>query len=194
MITVHVVSQEDRADRRYSGNDGAAQAKAVAAYLLEEGTPFKYTTFQREDTRRNAHLYHPADKYGNVRAISGCDRCECGNKYWGKDVCYDCGAAFVPPTTIAEVFDRQFGDWWEHYCESHPCFRLDSDGNPRNDMVERGAIMLNEYGKEDINGLLGRAALRIIDANRRSPLPASSAFGAIHTLLFGKGWYKYPMK
>lgn len=27
---------------------------------------------------------------------NGCDRCECGCKYWEGDTCIDCGAAYVP--------------------------------------------------------------------------------------------------
>ena len=37
-------------------------------------------------------LSDPAsDAYGNITAQHGCDRCECGNKYWEFDCCIDCG-------------------------------------------------------------------------------------------------------
>lgn len=29
--------------------------------------------------------------HGNLTAESGCDRCECGCKYWEYDRCIDCG-------------------------------------------------------------------------------------------------------
>jgi hypothetical protein len=32
------------------------------------------------------------DRPGNVQAREGCDRCECGCKYWENDRCIDCGA------------------------------------------------------------------------------------------------------
>lgn len=31
------------------------------------------------------------DKFGNIIAIEGCDRCWCGCKYWEDDACIDCG-------------------------------------------------------------------------------------------------------
>ena len=31
------------------------------------------------------------DKHGNYVAHEGCDRCECGSKYWENDTCIDCG-------------------------------------------------------------------------------------------------------
>ena len=31
------------------------------------------------------------DEYGNTKARSGCDRCNCGCKYWEQDLCIDCG-------------------------------------------------------------------------------------------------------
>lgn len=31
------------------------------------------------------------DKHGNVKATEGCDRCDCGSKYWENDLCIDCG-------------------------------------------------------------------------------------------------------
>lgn len=33
---------------------------------------------------------------GNKFAESGCDRCECGCKYWEADLCIDCGTEFDP--------------------------------------------------------------------------------------------------
>ena len=33
---------------------------------------------------------------GNQTAKSGCDRCDCGCKYWEKDVCVDCGTKHDP--------------------------------------------------------------------------------------------------
>lgn len=33
---------------------------------------------------------------GNRLAESGCDRCECGCKYWEGDMCIDCGTEFDP--------------------------------------------------------------------------------------------------
>ena len=34
------------------------------------------------------------DKHGNRFAREGCDRCECGAKYWERDVCVSCGKRF----------------------------------------------------------------------------------------------------
>ena len=39
-------------------------------------------------------LFHEAqdeDRYGNKIMTHGCDRCECGGKYWVKDICVCCG-------------------------------------------------------------------------------------------------------
>lgn len=33
---------------------------------------------------------------GNKTAEEGCDRCDCGCKYWEKDICIDCGAKHDP--------------------------------------------------------------------------------------------------
>jgi hypothetical protein len=33
-------------------------------------------------------------KYGNVYLTHGCDRCDCGCKYWVNDVCQSCGFEF----------------------------------------------------------------------------------------------------
>ena len=35
------------------------------------------------------------DKFGNDIAHEGCDRCECGCKYWENDVCMDCGTTIL---------------------------------------------------------------------------------------------------
>ena len=34
---------------------------------------------------------HFPDKLGNTVALEGCDRCDCGSKYWEDDRCVDCG-------------------------------------------------------------------------------------------------------
>lgn len=36
-----------------------------------------------------------ADKHGNVDAVEGCDRCDCGSKYWENDECIDCGTSIA---------------------------------------------------------------------------------------------------
>ena len=36
-----------------------------------------------------------ADRLGNRYAREGCDRCECGCKYWEGDVCIDCRRPFA---------------------------------------------------------------------------------------------------
>lgn len=52
----------------------------------------------RERTIANqAHwLSIVSDRHGNTSAESGCDRCECGCKYWENDRCIDCDTAFNP--------------------------------------------------------------------------------------------------
>ena len=37
-----------------------------------------------------------ADRNGNLTAQSGCDRCDCGCKYWEFDRCIDCGKMHEP--------------------------------------------------------------------------------------------------
>jgi hypothetical protein len=39
------------------------------------------------------------DKHGNVIALEGADRCDCGCKYWENDRCIDCG---TPVTSITK--------------------------------------------------------------------------------------------
>lgn len=34
---------------------------------------------------------NPTDRLGNTIAREGCDRCDCGCKYWENDRCIDCG-------------------------------------------------------------------------------------------------------
>lgn len=38
-----------------------------------------------------------ADRHGNEIAVEGCTRCDCGCKYWERDLCVDCGAEAVVP-------------------------------------------------------------------------------------------------
>lgn len=33
------------------------------------------------------------DKFGNLTAVNGASRCECGCKYWEYDRCFDCNEA-----------------------------------------------------------------------------------------------------
>ena len=44
-----------------------------------------------EEVRHNQMARPDADAYGNLTAEHGCDRCECGCKYWEFDRCIDCG-------------------------------------------------------------------------------------------------------
>jgi hypothetical protein len=37
-----------------------------------------------------------ADEWGNFLAREGCDRCDCGAKYWENDTCTSCGGAWDP--------------------------------------------------------------------------------------------------
>lgn len=41
-------------------------------------------------------ILHEPDEHGNVIAVEGASRCECGSKYWEYDHCVDCGASPVP--------------------------------------------------------------------------------------------------
>ena len=44
-----------------------------------------------------ARAKQAADKHGNVIALEGATRCDCGSKYWENDRCVDCGSK--PPKT-----------------------------------------------------------------------------------------------
>lgn len=35
-------------------------------------------------------------KHGNLTAVNGISRCECGSKYWKFDQCFDCGEPHDP--------------------------------------------------------------------------------------------------
>ena len=37
-----------------------------------------------------------SDRHGNRTAQEGCDRCDCGCKYWENDRCCDCGTKHDP--------------------------------------------------------------------------------------------------
>ena len=42
----------------------------------------------------NASKLGAWSKYGNVWLMHGCDRCDCGCKYWVNDTCEACGFKF----------------------------------------------------------------------------------------------------
>ena len=44
-----------------------------------------------EEVKQNQLARPDADAYGNLTAEHGCDRCECGCKYWEFDQCVACG-------------------------------------------------------------------------------------------------------
>ena len=45
------------------------------------------------------------DFHGNKIAEEGCDRCDCGCKYWEDDCCIDCGT-HITMTTVADRATR----------------------------------------------------------------------------------------
>lgn len=40
------------------------------------------------------------DQHGNLVAEEGCDRCECGSKYWENDTCIDCGNSVLSDNVL----------------------------------------------------------------------------------------------
>ena len=56
------------------------------------------------------------DNHGNTVAQEGCDRCECGCKYWEHDKCIDCGKHVSEIKEEADLEDclvGEFDRWWE---------------------------------------------------------------------------------
>lgn len=59
----------------------------------EEVTELFRESGRVRQVRSRKKMYPPL---GNKTAQSGCDRCDCGCKYWEGDLCIDCGAEHDP--------------------------------------------------------------------------------------------------
>lgn len=81
--------------------------KPMARYNLATLAGYRHALHNADD--HGSYLYAdfpqtnpPADDHGNFVAHGGVDRCVCGNKYWEKDTCTDCGMHITKAVEIIE--------------------------------------------------------------------------------------------